>query len=314
MNVNTQEDAGQSTRIIALAGPRVRFQNGGGHLRHAGNNVDIIRLAVPCTSTASDAQHRQSGLPRKDQQKHNESAKTIGLFRTQIRNTFGVAQGQAAGVSLGRMMTALEEIKELEQTADASNQELLLALAREFTSESLGRLKTFLEENKTPEQTTDVSNQELFLALARELGSKLGTLRDSLLDTSNKFVAFYWYALGVTREMKSAEKATEVWEIVRHLFATRLKAWEDVAIPEIPEIPEIHDLAGVFDYLRKVLRDLAAKAEQEYRSYKETAFLLRSPENAKWLNESIEQANKGKIARYSSVEEFIKSNRGKVPD
>jgi hypothetical protein len=204
-------------------------------------------------------------------------------------------------------MTALEEIKELEQTADASNQELLLALAREGTAESLERLKAVLNEVGNLEQTT-------VLGLVQELGIKFDGLHDRLLDSSNSFVALYWYALGVTRDMKSSEVAVEAWKVAWECFASRLKAWEDVNLPEIPEFPKVRDVAGVIDHLRKVLRELAAKAEQEYRSYKETAFLLRSPENAKRLNEALEQANEGEVTRYSNVAEFIKANRGEVQD
>jgi len=207
-------------------------------------------------------------------------------------------------------MTALEEIKMLEQSADASNQELLLALANELNSKSPGRVMTALEEMKELAQT---ANQELLLALAKQLTSKINTFRDTLLDNINRSVAFYWYALGVTREMKSAEVAAKVWEIARHFFANSLKGWEEVNLPDVPELPDLHDMIGFIDHLRKVLRELGGKAEEEYRSYKETAFLLRSPENARRLNEALEQANKGKVTRYSSVEEFIKTNRGKVP-
>jgi hypothetical protein len=206
-------------------------------------------------------------------------------------------------------MTALEEVKKLEETVDASNQELLFALAKEGTVESLGKLKAAFEGRTTP-----VGNQDFLVALVEELSIHFDALRDRLLDNSNSFVALYWYALGVTRDMKSSEVAVEVWKVTWDCFTTRLKAWEDFNLPEIPEFPKIYEFAGVVGHLRKVLRDLATKAEQEYRSYKETAFLLSSPENAQRLNEALEQANKGEVTRHSSVAEFIKSTRGKVQD
>jgi hypothetical protein len=205
-------------------------------------------------------------------------------------------------------MTALEEIKKFAQTTDGSNQELLLALSDELNSDSSGRVMTALEEIKKRAQTAD---QDLLFALAQQLTSKINTFRDTLLDNINRSVAFYWYALGVTRETKSAVVAAEIWEITRDFFATSLKGWEEV---KVPDLPDLRDMIGVIDHLRKVLREHAAKAEEEYRSYKETAFLLHSPENAERLNEALEQANKGKVTRYPSVAEFIKNNRGKVPD
>ena len=40
----------------------------------------------------------------------------------------------------------------------------------------------------------------------------------------------------------------------------------------------------------QILRELVAAAEAEYRAYKETAFLLRSPRNAKRLEEALKEA------------------------
>lgn len=214
-------------------------------------------------------------------------------------------------------MTALEEIKRLEQSESASNQELLLALAHALNSKSSRQVMAALEEMK---KLAETANQELLLSLAKELGRKIFAFRDTLLDNINRSEAFYGYAFGATREMKSMKVATEIWEITWHFFANSVKRWEEVNFPkvpglsEVPELSEVQDIAGIVDHLRNVVRELAAKAEKEYRSYKETAFLLGSPENAKRLKEALDQANKGEVMRYSSVAEFIKSSRGKVQD
>lgn len=42
---------------------------------------------------------------------------------------------------------------------------------------------------------------------------------------------------------------------------------------------------------------------EDYKSYEETAYLMQSPENAKRLNRSIEEVEKGLTKRHDLVEE-----------
>jgi hypothetical protein len=64
---------------------------------------------------------------------------------------------------------------------------------------------------------------------------------------------------------------------------------------------------GIVEHYCKVLRDLVEKADQEYRSYSETAYLLGSPANARRLREAIEEAESGPLPVYYSPEDFLKS-------
>jgi hypothetical protein len=203
-------------------------------------------------------------------------------------------------------MTVLDEIKELKQTTAAASQTTMVTLARALAERVSGDLHDRLLE------VNDDSSPEALLDLAKALCRESQNL---LLDSTNRFVAFYWFVLGTTREMKSAELAAKAWTIARRFFIKSLKQWEQFKLPEIGDpasLPEFYDLIRIAEYLRQVLREYADKADQEYRAYKETAFLLRSPQNAKHLEESIKQASSGKTKRYSSVADFISANAGKV--
>jgi hypothetical protein len=59
------------------------------------------------------------------------------------------------------------------------------------------------------------------------------------------------------------------------------------------------------------LRELFAAAEAEHRAYEETAFLLRSPQNAERLEEALKEARSGKLPKFGSAEEALKSLRAK---
>lgn len=203
-------------------------------------------------------------------------------------------------------MTVLDEIKELKQTTATASRVTMVALAKALAKEFSGDLHDRLLEVNAD------SRPETLLDLAKALCRESQNL---LLDSTHRFVALYFFVLGTTREMKSAELAAKAWAITRCFFIKSLKQWEQIKMLEIENpasLPEFYDLIGIAEHLRKVLREYADKAGQEYRAYKETAFLLRSPQNAKHLAESLKQAASGKTKRYSSVADFISANGGKV--
>jgi hypothetical protein len=150
---------------------------------------------------------------------------------------------------------------------------------------------------------TAASNQKLIRALTEEeLARKTIALRDSLLDAPGQTHALYKIAEFTTRRVP-VELAVTIWEMTRQQFREMLEQWENVEKFGEP------DIDGVVEHLCKVLRDAASKADQEYRSYAETAHLLRSPANAKRLAEAIEEARSGKLPGFDTPEEAKKSLR-----
>ena len=100
----------------------------------------------------------------------------------------------------------------------------------------------------------------------------------------------------------------------RRVFVAMLKTWESLAhLPKLKaELRRLKqsETEAFLEYYHKLLRDLVARSDQEYRSYLETGHLLNSPANAKRLEQAAEDTRKGKVARWSSVAELIKSKRG----
>ena len=150
-----------------------------------------------------------------------------------------------------------------------------------------------------------------------DLVARMYSLRDSLLDGVRQFEAFFWYTLGVTtageQEWKgptvmNAEAAAHIWHQTKRHFLSMRKSWLEAEKMGDPGIDSL------VEYTCKVLADLAERADAQYRSYKETAFVLRSPENAKRLTAALEEARSGKLKRWNNVEEFIEAKRGEVPD
>ena len=151
----------------------------------------------------------------------------------------------------------------------------------------------------------------------KDLAARMFARRDSLLDGLREFEAFFWYTLGLTTAGEvhwkgspavNAEAAAEIWRQTKRHFLSMRKGWLEVEKMGDP------DIDGLVEYTCKVLADLAERADTQYRSYKETAFVLRSPENANRLTAALAEARSGKLRRWNSVEEFIESKRGEVPD
>jgi hypothetical protein len=148
----------------------------------------------------------------------------------------------------------------------------------------------------------------------KDLAARMYALRDSLLEGLRQFEAFFWYTLGLTTAgehhwkgspVANAEAAADLWRQTKQHFLSMRKGWLEVEKMGDP------DIDGLVEYTCKVLADLAERSEAQYQSYKETAFLLRSPKNAKRLEAALEEARRGKLPVYESVEEALKSLRVK---
>jgi hypothetical protein len=160
-----------------------------------------------------------------------------------------------------------------------------------------------LEDIKDFALATAATNRELVRTLNEEnLARKTNALRDSLLDAPGEAIALYKIAELTARRVPT-ELAVRIWEVTRQQFREMIEEWEDVE-----KFAEA-DIDGVVEHVCKVLRDVATKADQEYRSYAETFYLLSSPANAKRLTEAIEEAREGKLPVFETPEEAKKSLR-----
>jgi hypothetical protein len=116
-------------------------------------------------------------------------------------------------------------------------------------------------------------------------------------------LALYNAAELLTSNLKSTALAVAAWKELHNNYAGVLSRF--TKLPKVePGIDE------VIEDLRKVLRDLEAKSDQEYRAYRETGHLLSSPANARELQESIKEARGGGLETFATAEDFKKSLRG----
>jgi translation initiation factor 2B subunit (eIF-2B alpha/beta/delta family) len=160
-----------------------------------------------------------------------------------------------------------------------------------------------LDDIKDLATKTATLNRELIRELSKEkLARKTNALRDRLLDAPAEALSLYRVTEIITRRV-SIEFAVEIWNITRQQFREILEPWEHTEKSGEPDIDD------VIDHLCKVFRDLAAKANQEYRSYAETLHLLKSPANAQRLTEAIEEARSGKLPVFETPAEAKKSLR-----
>jgi hypothetical protein len=172
-------------------------------------------------------------------------------------------------------MTALDEIKEFEKDATTSNRELIRALLKE----------------------------ELDEEVEDELETKLSEARDALLDAIGSTLALYRVTVIQTRQVESAEFAASLWNTTRRGFLAMFRQWSRKPLTTVSE------LEGLIEFYRNSLRDLAAKADQEYRSYAETAHLLSSPANARRLRAALARTREGhpqQLPVFESAEEAKK--------
>jgi hypothetical protein len=102
----------------------------------------------------------------------------------------------------------------------------------------------------------------------------------------------------LARRSESAKTAAELWREARRDFLIllrRVQTRKPLTAPEgLRVISEINDLE---EHYIVILRRLAHDADQEYRAYAETAYLLASPANAKRLKEALEETRSGKLDR-----------------
>lgn len=138
-----------------------------------------------------------------------------------------------------------------------------------------------------------MSNQERLRGLSDDaLAEKMAILRDSLLDAFGEAQRLYTSADFAARS-NEAETGVFVWKETRTTFANFLNDWQNVPKMDDPQID------GIVEHYRMLLHGLAEKADQEYRSYSETAYLFGSPANAERLAAAIEEAESGKLKEMS---------------
>jgi hypothetical protein len=168
---------------------------------------------------------------------------------------------------VGRTMTALDDIKELDRETSAFNRKLLGALLKE--------------------------QQE-------RMEEKIAALRDTLLDAPGQIIAFYKMTDLLTRRM-STKDAVAVWKKTRRTLLSQKRQWENVKKFGEP------DIDGIVAHICEVCGDLAAKALREYRSYAETAYLLDSPANERRLADALYESGKGRAREMTLEELAIPS-------
>ena len=166
-------------------------------------------------------------------------------------------------------------------------------------------METVLEELKELGRQTAASNREFVrkLNLKGQVEEKRSALRQSLLTASSNATALFKLTQIWSRKMTPAE-AVATWKKAREQFAeiekhpmTALKTGQP-------------DLDAMLDLYAELLHELLTLADAEYRAYAETAHLLRSPANAKRLEQAAKDTSEGKVTRWNSVAELIKSKRG----
>jgi len=135
-----------------------------------------------------------------------------------------------------------------------------------------------------------------------EVVRELNNSREQIIEFRKMVLALYNAAELLTASFKSTALAVAAWKELHSKYASVLNRFA--------KLPKVEPgLDEVIDELLKVLRDLEAKSDQEYRAYRETGHLLSSPANARELEESIEEA-RGKLETFATAEDFKKSLRG----
>jgi nitric oxide reductase activation protein len=175
-------------------------------------------------------------------------------------------------------------------------------------------METVLDDVRKLGRETVAANRELTQTLANERFAKaLNTLRDLLLDRMSAAQTLFKVTDIAARKFPE-EFGLQLWELSQRFLRAMLKQWEN--LEDLPKLKaELRRLKepqseAFLAYYHKVLRDLVAKSDQEYPSYLETTHLLNSPANAKRLKQAAEDTQKGKVKRWPSVAELIKSKRG----
>lgn len=166
-------------------------------------------------------------------------------------------------------------------------------------------METVLEELKALGRETTASNREFVrkLSVKGQLEEKKSALRQSLLTASIDVTAMFKLTQIWSRKTSPVE-ATAIWKEARQVFA------EIEAHPVVGLKSGEPEVDAMFNLYFELLHELSALADAEYRAYAETAHLLRSPANAKRLEQAVKDTSEGKVTRWNSVAELIKSKRG----
>jgi hypothetical protein len=145
-------------------------------------------------------------------------------------------------------------------------------------------------------------------------------LRDNIASLIGDIQRLYDSAILVTGELSSPTLAADCWKDLYQRFWTLLGILERIPKhqivllnPESDRLLEqsIRDTNRLLGKSITVVRSILVRAEHEYQSYSETAYLLGSKANAERLREAIEEADSGTLPVYESAGDFFKSLRGK---
>jgi PHD/YefM family antitoxin component YafN of YafNO toxin-antitoxin module len=175
-------------------------------------------------------------------------------------------------------------------------------------------METALDDIKELGRETAEANYELTQALANERFAKSRVeLCDLLLDRMGLAQAFFKVSDRAARK-HAKTLGLQIWDLSRRVFVEMLKSWENLEnLPKLKaELRRLKEpeTEAFLNHYHKVLRQLVAKSDQEHQSYLEAAYLLKSPANARRLKEAVRDTSEGKVTRWKSVDELIKSKRG----
>jgi hypothetical protein len=108
----------------------------------------------------------------------------------------------------------------------------------------------------------------------------------------------------LTSQSMTTILAAALWKGISDNLSTTLVVLTKMAKPD-------QEFARLIEEHKAIVRDFIDDAEQEYRSYRETAYLLESPANAVRLREAIAEAQSGTLPVYESTEDLLKTLHGK---
>jgi hypothetical protein len=132
----------------------------------------------------------------------------------------------------------------------------------------------------------------------------LEKLREKIRAFIAEVSQIYDAAILVTSKIKGADLAAALWKNLHEDFSTVLEIFE--RLPKL--LPETD---RVIENSQNVLRSIVEQADQEYRSYAETAYLLGSNANAQHLGLALEEVESGNLPIFESAEDLLKSLREK---
>jgi hypothetical protein len=168
-------------------------------------------------------------------------------------------------------------------------------------------MMTALDEIKDLGRQILATAQEALHKLKGDVTETAEDLRNRVLDATAQALTLYKVTNILARRSESAKTAAELWREARRDFLIllrRVQTRKPLTAPEgLRVISEINDLE---EHYIVILRRLAHDADQEYRAYAETAYLLASPANAKRLKEALEETRSGKLPVFDSVKEAKK--------